>query len=280
MLVLLVSDCLSRPSSQHGVRGYRWSRYSHEHIHCAWSIRDIRRCLLIYCGISGLIDIHSLCADFSNNESLCRFSDTIYDSTNFIDTANGMFSRVREMFSAQEIWMCSLTRSMDRSNSSCSCDGTPVTSVGPGGFCGPASLSVTAPVNCVTVFVSPPDSDTSAVEDTSLTVHSPISAYEQKPLTGCMCLDHWGTVESSDLKTGASNWIDDTGVHVLQPLDTCYPGLAEIYPYCRAQSFENNIIDCDCQAWPEDNSFEPYQENNPCLKAPYTTSVPATCTYL
>lgn len=190
-------------------------------------------------------------------------------------------SCTKDLFSAQAIWMYSLTRSTYRSSSVCSCDGKFVTDVDRAGFCGPRSLSVVAPANCVTVFVSHPNTDILFCKRIiSLTAHSPMSAYEQKPLAGCMCLDHWGPVENSDLKVGASNWTDDTRVHIMQPDENCSPYLLEQWPYCRAQNFEDNTIDCDCQAWPEDNWLEPYQVNNPCIQAPYTTSVLATCIYL
>ena len=112
-------------------------------------------------------------------------------------------------------------------------------------------------------------------EENVLTAYSPVVAYgnDRPLLAGCMCLDHWGGVEGSDLTP------DDTKVHVLQPRELCDFHKAGFPPYCRAQSLDKNkIIDCDCQAWPKDNAMEPYQINNPCLQAPYTTSVLATCT--
>lgn len=94
-----------------------------------------------------------------------------------------------------------------------------------------------------------------------------------------MCLDHWGPVRSSDLTVGSHAWTDDTQVHILQPREFCNPSSAEDLPFCRAQSFEDETVGCNCQAWPEDNSFEPYQLNNPCLAYPITMSVAASCKF-
>ena len=118
-----------------------------------------------------------------------------------------------------------------------------------------------------------------AMEAIVLTACSPMSAYKQNDLQGCMCLNHWGSVSSSDLAT-TSPWTDDTKVHILQPDEFCNPSSALNWPFCRAQSFENDKIGCDCQVWPEHNSFEPYQLNNPCLAYPITTTAAATCTYV
>ena len=104
-------------------------------------------------------------------------------------------------------------------------------------------------------------------------------AYNQNLLEGCMCLNHWGPVSSSDLTT-TSPWTNDTKVHILQPDEFCESTSAGDWPYCRAQSFEDDTIGCDCQAWPEDNSFNPYQLNNPCLAYPITTTAAARCTFM
>lgn len=117
------------------------------------------------------------------------------------------------------------------------------------------------------------------MESLGLTACSPMSAYKQNDLEGCMCLNHWGSVSSSDLAT-ISPWTDDTEVHILQPDEFCNPSSAGSWPFCRAQSFENGKIGCDCQVWPEDNSFEPYQLNNPCLAYPIPTTAAAKCTFV
>lgn len=104
-----------------------------------------------------------------------------------------------------------------------------------------------------------------------LTPHSPMSAYQKENvMAGCVCLNHWGSAQSSDLAPL---------VRVLQPRQTCRPPGYEDFPSCRVQSFENDMIDCDCTAWLKDNSFAPYQDNNPCLDYPIPTTIPATCSY-
>lgn len=181
----------------------------------------------------------------------------------------------------QDIRIGSLTQPMYRSSSVCSCNGKFISNVGnPGGYCGPMSLGLTAPANCVTVFVSPPysglllrDKDITLTAHSSMSAHEPNLQYVPSSLAGCMCLDHWGSVQSSDFTATPT-------VHVLQTSETCSSALATFLPHCRAQSFEENMIDCDCQVWPEDNYWEPFQLNNPCLGAPILTSVNATCTYL
>ena len=104
-----------------------------------------------------------------------------------------------------------------------------------------------------------------------LTGSSPMAAYNQNIMAGCACLNHWGSAQSSDLVTSQ--------IRVLQPYQTCSPPGLEDFPSCRAQGFENDMIDCDCATWLEDNAFEPYQDNNPCLGYPIPTTAPATCSY-